>query len=193
MKLDKDFWNNRYLDKDTGWDVGKISQPIKDYINQIDDKSLKIIIPGCGNAHEAEYLFNNGFTNVFLIDLSPIALKQFADRVPKFPKEQLICDNFFKHTDEYDLMIEQTFFCAINPQLRSKYVAHSSKILQPKGKIIGLLFDAPLNTNKPPFGGTKKEYQNYFKINFTINKMELAYNSIESRKGRELFINLSVK
>ena len=38
-------------------------------------------------------------------------------------------------------MIEQTFFCAINPELRTKYAQQSSNILNPKGKLIGLLFN----------------------------------------------------
>jgi thiopurine S-methyltransferase len=190
MKLDKTFWNDRYLNKDIRWDIGKVSTPIKKYIDQLKTKELKILIPGCGNAHEAEYLVQLGFKNVFLIDLSPIALSHFSKRVPDFPNNQLICDDFFKHNEQYDLIIEQTFFCAINPLLRAKYVRHSAQLLKPGGKIIGLLFDAVLNTDKPPFGGSKKEYLNYFEPYFIIDLMELAYNSIASRKGRELFINL---
>lgn len=193
MKLDKTFWNNRYIDNETGWDLGTISTPIKEYIDQLKDKSIKIIIPGCGNAHEAEYLFKQGFNNVYLIDLSPVALNKFSERVPNFPKEQLICGNFFNHTSKYDLMIEQTFFCAINPKLRNEYAAHTAKILNTNGKLVGLLFNTPLNTDKPPFGGNKEEYLNYFKPYFNINIMELAYNSIGPRNGNELYINLSLK
>jgi len=193
MKLDKKFWNNRYLNSDIGWDLGIVSTPLKKYIDQLTNKDLKIIIPGCGNAHEAEFLFNNGFKNLFLIDLSPTALNLFSKRVPKFPEEQLICDDFFNLTEKYDLMIEQTFFCAINPDLRSKYAKHTSNILNSRGKLIGLLFEAELNNDKPPFGGNQKEYLNYFEPYFNINIMNIAYNSIEPRKGRELFINLTKK
>jgi SAM-dependent methyltransferase len=193
MKLDKKFWNDRYLKNDIGWDLGRISTPIKEYIDQLTNKGLKIIIPGCGNGHEAEYLFNNGFKNVFLIDLSPTALNIFLKRVPEFPEDQLICDDFFNLTEKFDLMIEQTFFCAINPDLRSIYAKHTSNILNSGGKLIGLLFEAELNNDKPPFGGNQKEYLNYFEPYFNINIMNIAYNSIEPRKGRELFINLTKK
>jgi SAM-dependent methyltransferase len=193
MKLDKKFWNDRYLKNDIGWDLGRISTPIKEYIDQLTNKDLKIIIPGCGNGHEAEYLFNNGFKNVFLIDLSPTALNIFSKRVPEFPEDQLICDDFFNLNEKYDLMIEQTFFCAINPDLRSIYAKHTSNILNSGGKLIGLLFEAELNNDKPPFGGNQKEYLNYFEPYFNINIMNIAYNSIEPRKGRELFINLTKK
>ena len=193
MELDKKFWNQRYIDKTTGWDVGEITTPLKEYIDQLTDKSIKIIIPGCGNAHEAEYLFSKGFNNIFLIDLSPIALNQFKERVPQFSEEHLICDDFFNHQGKYDLMLEQTFFCALNPSLRINYVKHAANILKPNGKIVGLLFNEELNADHPPFGGNKAEYANYFEPYFTIEKMEKAHNSIIPRKDRELFIKLIKK
>ncbi len=193
MMLDKEFWDQRYLNQETGWDIGNIATPLKTYFDQLSNKELKIIIPGCGNAYEAEYLFNNGFSNVFLIDLSPTALAQFSERVPDFPTSQLICEDFFNHGNKYDLMIEQTFFCAIDPSLRSDYAKHTAEILNPNGKLIGLLFNDKLNTEHPPFGGNKKEYLNYFSPYFNIDIMETAHNSIKPRSGRELFIKLTKK
>ena len=189
INLDKEFWNNRYVNNETGWDIGEISTPIKEYIDQLTDKSIKILIPGCGNAHEAEY----GFNNVFLIDLSPLALENFKKRVPKFPLNQLICDDFFIYNDTYDLIIEQTFFCAINPNLRKQYAEHTSSILNKNGKLVGLLFNDKLNEDKPPFGGNSAEYYSTFAPYFSIEIMENAYNSIIPRKDRELFIKMTKK
>lgn len=84
------------------------------------------------------------------------------------------------------LLIEQTFFCAINPSLRSKYVTHSYKLLNKNGKISGILFDVPLNQNHPPFGGKKEEYLRHFSPFFEIQIIDNCYNSEESRAGREL-------
>tara|TARA_R110001592_G_scaffold5171_4_gene28655 strand:+ start:1031 stop:1615 length:585 start_codon:yes stop_codon:yes gene_type:complete len=193
QELTSDFWINRYKEKTTGWDIGHISTPLKEYFDQLTNKDLKILIPGCGNAYEAEYLFKNGFKNIFVIDFSPIALENFKKRTPNFPDNQLICDNFFKHNSKYDLIVEQTFFCAITPNLRTNYVKHIAQLLNENGKLVGLLFDDKLNDDKPPFGGNKEEYLNYFKSDFTINKMEPAYNSISPRMTKELFINLSKK
>lgn len=188
--LNNNFWENRYEKGDTGWDIGYISTPLKEYFDQLDDKNLTIIIPGCGNAYEAEYLFNNGFKHIYLVDFSKTALNQFQKRVPDFPSSQLICEDFFKHKGNYDLMVEQTFFCAIDPQLRKNYVRHASSILKPNGKLIGLLFNDSLNYDKPPFGGNIDEYKELFSPYFTIKIMETAYNSIDARNDRELFIKL---
>lgn len=193
MILDKQYWENRYVNDDSGWDIGEASTPIKEYIDQLIDKNIRILIPGCGNAYEAEYLFNNGFSQVYLIDLSPSALKNFSKRVPSFPKENLICADFFEHNSKYDLIIEQTFFCAIDPPLRNKYAKHAANLLRENGKLVGLLFNDPLNTDHPPFGGNKEEYVAYFKPYFTIEIMEESHNSIPPRAGRELFIKLISK
>ena len=193
MKLDKNYWNNRYKENEIGWDIGNISTPLKAYFDQLSNKKLKILIPGCGNAYEAEYLFNNGFKNVFLVDLSPLALENFSKRVPTFPKSNLICADFFNHTETYDLIIEQTFFCALAPSKRKDYVIHTSKLLKENGKLVGLLFNAELNKDKPPFGGNKEDYISLFSSHFSIEIMEKAYNSIEPRKDKELFIKLLKK
>lgn len=187
--MDKIFWNNRYHENKTGWDIGHPSPPIKEYIDQLSDKNTRILIPGCGNAYEAEYLFNKGYENVFLLDIAPLALQQFANRVRQFPKKNLIESDFFQHEGKYDLILEQTFFCAIDPSLRNDYVQNMHKLLKPKGKLIGLLFAEEFDNDHPPFGGTKEEYEQRFKKLFDIKKIEIACNSIEQRKGRELFIH----
>jgi len=191
--LDKNFWDNRYKTGQTGWDIGAPSTPLTDYIDSLVNKDLAILIPGCGRAYEAEYFFKKGFKDITVIDISPTALHDFSKRLPDFPKKQLINANFFDLQGKYDLLIEQTFFCAIDVSLRQDYVKHASSILKKEGKIVGLLFAEEFGNDYPPFGGTKKEYIKLFSENFEIQKIELAHNSIEKRKGRELFISFKNK
>lgn len=193
MELTSEAWNTRYEQKNTGWDVGEISTPLKTYFDQLTDKSLRILIPGCGNAYEAEYLFRKGFENVFLLDWAIAPLRHFHHRVPEFPVKHLIHQDFFKHTSQYDLIVEQTFFCAIDPKLRTEYAKHAQELLKKGGKLVGLLFDDKLNDDHPPYGGNKEEYLACFSPYFTIKHCERCYNSIEPRKGRELFINFVKK
>ena len=53
MDLSEKAWDNRYLNNDIGWDLGTVSPPLKAYFDQLENKELKILIPGGGNAHEA--------------------------------------------------------------------------------------------------------------------------------------------
>ncbi len=193
IDLSADFWNNKYKDNKIGWDLGEISPPLKAYFDQLENKELKILIPGGGNSYEAEYLFNNGFKNIFVVDLSSIALENIKKRILNFPESQLLHTNFFDLEDTFDLVIEQTFFCALNPILRSKYASKMHSVLKPKGKLVGLLFDAILNDDHPPFGGNKKEYLTYFEPHFTIDIFTKCYNSFHNRNKMEFFIKFIKK
>jgi SAM-dependent methyltransferase len=191
--LTNTYWNNRYLNNDFSWDVGDISTPLKAYVDQLNNKNLKILIPGAGNSYEAEYLFTNGFKNIFVLDFAESPLKNMEQRIPDFPANQLIQQDFFEHQGQYDLIIEQTFFCAINPSLRLQYAKQMKQLLKPNGKLVGLLFNDVLNADKPPFGGNTKEYRELFSPMFDIKIMETAYNSIKPREGRELFVMMQPK
>ncbi len=188
--LGQEYWDSRYESSQTGWDIGYPSTPLVEYFDQLKDKSIKILVPGAGNAYEVEYLHNKGFSNVYLLDFSPKALENFKNRVPDFPEDHLILSDFFKHIGQYDLIIEQTFFCALNPDLRPEYGWHVNSLLKEGGKLVGLLFQIPLYTEHPPFGGDKAEYINYFRPYFDFKVLETAYNSIKPREGNELFINM---
>ncbi|MFK7832586.1 MAG: methyltransferase domain-containing protein [Winogradskyella sp.] len=185
--INKHYWEHRYAKNEIGWNIGKISLPLKTYIDQINDTSLKILIPGAGNSYEAEYLWKNGFKNVFVLDIVSQPLENFKNRVPTFPKHQLINADFFQLDDSFDLILEQTFFCALTPNLRKDYVDKMADLLKPNGKLVGLLFNFELTTIGPPFGGRLLEYQLLFKSTFHLKVLEPATNSIKEREGKELF------
>lgn len=187
------YWQKRYLENATGWDLGEASPPLKAYFDQLVDRSMKILIPGAGNAHEAEYLHKRGFENVHVVDWAPKAIENIQERIPSFPSEHLHAQNFFDLDGQFDLVVEQTFFCALMPHLRAEYVQKMHSLLKPNAKLMGLLFQVPLNDNQPPFGGNAEEYQNLFSDLFQIHYMETAYNSIAPRSGNELFILLQKK
>jgi len=187
MKLNSNYWENRYQNHETAWDVGEITTPLKEYIDQLEDKSIKILIPGAGNGYELEYLMSKGFSNSYVVDFAETPLANIKNRIPNIKDGQLMHSDFFELEGQYDLIIEQTFFCALNPELRPAYVQKMKSLLKPEGKIAGLLFQFPLTEVGPPFGGSKLEYVTLFSDNFDIKTLETAYNSIKPREGNELF------
>ena len=191
--LNKDYWNNIYINQQINWDLGQVSPPIKDYIDQISNKNLKILIPGAGNGYEAIYLLELGFTNVTVVDFAEKPLFDLAQKLKTHHPQNyhLIQDDFFHLIGQFDLILEQTFFCAIHPSLRENYVKQILSLLKLNGKLVGLLFNKQFTFEGPPFGGTIEEYQSIFQNKFQINKMEKAYNSVKPRIGSELFINFT--
>jgi thiopurine S-methyltransferase len=186
-KLDERYWTERYDKEDTGWDTGSITTPLKTYFDQLTDKNIRILIPGCGNAHEAEYLWKQGFNHVYVADLSAIPLNQLKARNKKISDRYFLHADFFSLKEHFDLIVEQTFFCAIDPLLRPEYAKKSASLLAPDGKIIGLLFNREF-VGGPPFGGKKEEYESYFVEHFKEIYFSPCYNSIKPRQENELFM-----
>ncbi len=187
MILDKNYWTTRYKENRIKWDIGEISTPMKEYIDQLEDKSLKILIPGAGNSYEAEYLHKKGFTNVFVLDIAKEPLENLKSRVPSFPQKHLLQQDFFNLNFQFDLILEQTFFCALNINLRPKYVQKMRELLEVNGKLAGLFFSFKRTEFGPPFGGSQEEYKKLFQPYFKLLKLENCYNSISPRSGNELF------
>jgi SAM-dependent methyltransferase len=193
MKLDKQFWDDRYKQNETGWDLSGISPPLKAYIDQLKNKDIDILIPGCGNAYEAEYLNELGFNSVTLLDISPSLVNQLKIKLQDKKGIDIIESDFFEHQNTYDLILEQTFFCALEPKLRPQYVAKMHQLLKPKGKLAGLLFQVEFERQGPPFGGDTTSYKELFSPYFEIKTMSTAYNSILPRANNEAFIILQKK
>ena len=193
--LNDTYWSTRYAANQTGWDLGVVSPPIKAYADQLTDKSLRVLIPGCGNAHEAEYLLSENFDNITLIDISEILVNNIKSKYSEFienSKLNIVYGDFFEHQGNYDLIIEQTFFCALDPSLRKEYAEKMSELLATNGRLVGVMFNREF-VGGPPFGGSMEEYRTYFEPYFEFHTFEPCYNSIPPREGSELFINLRRK
>jgi SAM-dependent methyltransferase len=160
---------------------------LQQYFDQLQRKDLSILIPGCGNSYEAGYLRENGFTAITLLDISRVLMTRLRATLGDNPGLRLITGDFFDHHDQYDLIVEQTFFCALEPALRPAYVEQTARLLRPGGKLAGLLFDRDF-VGGPPFGGSRQEYRQLLEKNFAIKQLAPCYNSIKPRAGTELFL-----
>lgn len=183
--LDENYWNQRYTQQQTGWDIGYPSPPLIRFVENVADKNFRILIPGCGNAYEAFYLYQQGFTNITLLDISPVLTNQLRHKAENLPL-RIVTGDFWGHEGTYDLILEQTFFCALTPVKRRAYVQQMHRLLQPQGMLAGVLFNRDFEGG-PPFGGNEAIYRSLFEEKFVIKKMELCYNSIPPRSGTELF------
>lgn len=191
-ELTSSYWSERYHEGRTGWDIGHASVALLDLAARF-PKTARILIPGCGAAWEAEALWKQGYSNVYVADWSIEPLNAFQERVPDFPSDHLLCADFFELASGYDLILEQTFFCALPPERRDGYVLQMHRLLKTKGILGGLLFDFPLTEEGPPFGGSKSEYEARFSPWFEILVLEPSSKSIAPRAGRELYFELEKK
>ena len=110
--LSAKYWDQRYLLNETQWDVGTISTPLKEYIDQLKERSIKILIPGSGNAYEAYYLHDKGFKNITVVDISTVVSNKLLGTLmdKQIHSIKIINEDFFAIDGQYDLVLEQTFF-----------------------------------------------------------------------------------
>ncbi|WP_019989210.1 methyltransferase [Rudanella lutea] len=188
--MDATYWNTRYEDGRTGWDLGQLSPPLKAIIDAVTDKQAAILIPGAGSGYEVDYLLQQGFTDVTVIDLAPLAIDRLRERVGTPAGLTTLVGNFFDHQGQYDLILEQTFFCALDPALRVAYAQHMRALLKPGGRVAGVLFATTFPFEGPPFGGSVAEYRTLFEPNFGAVRLEPCLVSVKPRLGNEVWVEL---
>ncbi|MBU3680898.1 MAG: methyltransferase [Flavobacterium sp.] len=190
--LDQNYWDAQYQAQQTGWDLGCCSPAFQALVNRIENKNAALLIPGCGSSYETEYLLSQGFTNITLLDIAPTLVNNLQVKFAKFHQVNVVLGDFFAHQNQYDYILEQTFFCALPPALRVQYVAKMHELLKPNGQLMGLLFDTTFEVS-PPFGGSKDEYISLFESAFTLLKLDKTTLSVPKRLGSELAFQFQKK
>lgn len=181
-------WQRHYDENDMGWDLGQVAPP---FVRLWEEGKLplgKVLVPGCGRGHEVLFLAGNGF-KVTGVDYSEGAVTYLKKSLIEQDLEgQILHQDFFSlddsHDAVYDLVIEQTFFCAISPRQRQSYVQHVARMLKPEGMLVGLFY----HTDKeggPPYNTTLEDIETHFSGDFKILKIEKSADSAEQRKNKE--------
>jgi methyl halide transferase len=183
---DQEFWNNRYAEGKTGWDLGGVSPALAYWIDRIENKSARILIPGAGNAYEIDYLLEKGFQNITVVDIAPLLVSELKKKYAGVKEVTILLGDFFQLNETYDIILEQTFFCAINPSLRQQYVLKMAELLDQDGLLLGVLFNRDFEGG-PPFGGSSQEYRELFSSKFNIELTDCNV-SHPARMGSEVLL-----
>jgi len=181
-------WQRHYDENDLGWDLGQVAPP---FVKLWEEGKLplgKVLVPGCGRGHEVQFFAENGFA-VTAIDFSAGAVTYLKNALQERNLEgRVLHQDFFSlddtHDGVYDLVIEQTFFCAIAPRQRQDYVLNVARMLKPGGMLVGLFY----HTDKqggPPYNTTREDIETHFSEKFKIQELYKTTLSSEQRKGKE--------
>ena len=182
------YWDHRYEEMDTPWDIGYANEGLVDLVMQYFDNEDKLLIPGAGIGHEAAMLFQMGFRNVHICDWAPHAVSAMHNKYPDFPESNIIINDFFKLDEKFDGIIEQTFLCALPVEQRPAYAEKCRQLLNENGRYTGVLFSKTFPFDGPPFGGSIEEYRDLFNEQFNIERLEEWEGSIKPRKGSECIL-----
>jgi len=181
-------WQRHYEENDLGWDLGQVAPP---FVKLWQEEKLplgKVLVPGCGRGHEVVFMAENGF-DVTAIDFSSGAVTYLKNALKKRNLEgRILHQDFFSldesHEGVYDLVLEQTFFCAISPKQRRDYVLNVSRILKPGGILVGLFYHTD-EQGGPPYNTTREDIEMHFSKKFEIQELDKTSLSTEQRKDKE--------
>lgn len=192
----RDDWQKHYDDDDLMWDLGEPSPPFVRWWNGFTDAPGKAVVPGCGQGHEVSLLAGSGW-EVTAVDFAPGAITRLEKRLAEEGRSaRLLNQDFFEidasHDGRYDLLLEQTFFCAIHPENRPLYVDTVHRLLRPGGKIVGLFYETG-QPGGPPFNTSRGDVVDHFSGRFEIAVLEKTPHSAEHRRGKEWFAELRKK
>lgn len=178
-----DFWETRYRDHVTPWDAGKVPTPLREYASTL-PPGARILIPGCGSAHDAAWLANAGF-EVLAIDFSPAAVEVARQNVGKFAHVVREADFFdFDAGTPFDVIYERAFLCALPRKMWAGYAPRCAQLLKPGGCLAGFYFFA--DTPKgPPFGTSHAELDALLAPPFERIEDKPVEDSIEVFRGKE--------
>lgn len=151
---DVEFWRSRYREGNIPWDLGEPSAPVRELIERYFPNSAKVLIPGCGRGHEALYLAERGY-EVTAVDLVAEPLDYLRREAGKRKVDiEIRQTNIFELSQDFDgafdIFLEQTCLCALDPGSRSDYEALAHRMLKSGGKFMGVFMEVPWEGG-PPF------------------------------------------
>jgi len=186
---DSSYWEQRYQEKTTRWDLGQAAPAFVSLLNSQETLTPgRTAVLGCGRGYDALLFAEHGF-EVVGFDFAPSAiaeatsLAQAAGSTAKFLQRDIF-DLAMEFPQDFDYVVEHTCFCAIPLERRPEYVQLVRSLLRPKGELIALFFTHN-RPGGPPFGSTPAEIVQYFEADFEILSLEPVANSVPSRQGEE--------
>ena len=143
-----EYWEKSYQSGDMSWDLGRPTPIFDDWI-QYQTDSLSICVLGAGNGWDAMSFAEKGH-NVTAVDFAESAINNmhaFAQergvQINLIHSDIFDLDKLFTHT--FDVVLEYTCFCAIDPERRLDYVRITKQILKANGKLVGIFFPVDKN------------------------------------------------
>ena len=188
---DPAMWDQRYAEGLTGWDLGEAPPVLRDLIRGELRPAGRILVPGCGNGHDALALAQAGW-HVTGFDFAPRAIRAAREhaRATGVTVSFEVADLFAlpaAWAGAFDAVWEQTCYCAIHPERRDEYVAALAAVLKPGGRFVGLLMNHE-KPDGPPFDVTRDDVRTRFAPLFDVEELRTVTNSAADRPGEFLVL-----
>lgn len=150
---DPQYWDKRYKNNEGSmfdWleDYNALKPLIQDLVENSD---AKILILGCGNANFSEDLYDDGYHNVYNIDISSVVIEQMTERNKERTHMKYevmdVCD--IKYPDGYfDIAIDKStidaLLCGDNAYIKvAQMMREVQRVLKPGGVYMAISYGKP--------------------------------------------------
>lgn len=147
--LTPEYWQGRFMSSDTPWELGHPSVVLLEAFDELARRgeeivSKRILSAGCGTGSDALALAERG-AQVLAVDWSHSALAEIRARAESLSPDSggvaIESGDFFSMDPRpVDVVAEHTFFCAIDPSARGRYVDRMAAWLTSGGYLVGNFF-----------------------------------------------------
>lgn len=188
---DSEFWTDIYTSEgNPGWDLGAPAVAFTDMIQRIKLPKCRVLVLGCGSGHDAALFAQAGHV-VTAVDFSEGAIQKAKSLYGHLQNIAFVQQDIFtlphEWNETFDVIVEHTCFCAIDPNRRKEMVKLWRRLLHEEGQLMGVFF-AMLKRAGPPYGSSEWEIRELLKNSFHFLFWGRWRQSIPRREGRELFI-----
>jgi SAM-dependent methyltransferase len=189
-----DFWQSRYVEENTPWDLGQSAEPFVDWLTEQAPTPGNLIALGAGRGHDAALFARSGFA-VTAVDFAPGAVAEATRLYGHLPHFQAVQADIFDLPNAdvpggADWVLEHTCFCAIPPSKRPDYVQVVRRLLKPGGRLLAL-FWLHGEPDGPPYGGTWDEILDLFGPFFTVESAQPPTRSSRQHEMLSVLVSSS--
>ena len=133
----QEFWQDRFDNKETGWDRGGPSPQLLAWLDSGELQSCRIAVPGCGSGWEVAELARRGF-EVVGIDYTAAAVERTRSLVDAQGVQADVVQAdvlSYQPAMKFDAIYEQTCLCALHPDHWLSYSQQLQQWLKPEAAL----------------------------------------------------------
>ncbi|XP_048550780.1 probable thiocyanate methyltransferase 2 [Triticum urartu] len=190
-----DGWTRCWEEGLTPWDLGEPTPAVVELVKSGTlpgggGTTATVLVPGCGGGYDAVALSGAGrfVVGLDVCDAAIQKARQWSSISPDGNFIAFVNADFFtwEPPEPFHLIFDYTFFCAIDPSLRSAWARRMYDLLRPDGELITLMYLVEGQESGPPFNATVLDYEEVLNpLGFVIVSIEDNGVAVEARKGME--------
>ncbi|XP_065860848.1 probable thiol methyltransferase 2 isoform X2 [Euphorbia lathyris] len=187
-----DGWERSWEQGLTPWDLGKPTPILLHLHRTCDLPKGRALIPGCGSGYDVVAIASPE-RHVTGLDISDKAIEKAEELSSSLSNAKFFTflkADFFSWSPPqlFDLIFDYTFFCAIEPEMRTEWALRIPDLLKPDGELITLIFPIDDHVGGPPYKVSVSDYEEVlcpigFKIVSLVDN-ELAVSARKCSTGK---------